>query len=252
MKIVISPAKSLDFEKEIPISESTECIFLTEAERLSKVLKKKSPKKLIDLMGISPNLAALNRQRNLDWHLPFSSDNARQAIYAFNGEVYLGIDVHSIPSDKIGSLQDKLRIISGQYGLLKPLDLIQPYRLEMGSRLKVGRKDNLYKFWDTKITKAINDELDEGEPLINLASNEYFKAIKPSLLKSRVITPIFKDFKNGEYKMIMTFAKRARGLMVRYIIDNNIESIEVLKGFNSRGYAFDANLSTENDFVFTR
>ena len=252
MKIVISPAKSLDFEKEIPISESTECIFLTEAERLSKVLKKKSPKKLIDLMGISTNLAALNRQRNLDWHLPFSSDNARQAIYAFNGEVYLGIDVHSIPSNKIASLQDKLRIISGQYGLLKPLDLIQPYRLEMGSRLKVGRKDNLYKFWDTKITKAINDELDDGEPLINLASNEYFKAIKPSLLKSRVITPIFKDFKNGEYKMIMTFAKRARGLMVRYIIDNNIESIEGLMGFNSRGYAFDANLSTENDFVFTR
>ena len=252
MKILISPAKSLDFEKEIPISESTECIFLNEAEGLSKVLKKKSAKKLIDLMGISPNLAALNRQRNMDWHLPFSPENSRQAIYAFNGEVYLGIDAHSIPLDKIGQLQDKLRIISGQYGLLKPLDLIQPYRLEMGTRLKVGRRENLYKFWDTKITKALNDEMDDGEPVVNLASNEYFKAIKPSLLKSKVITPIFKDFKNGEYKTIMTFAKRARGLMVRYIIDNDIESIDGLKQFNTRGYAFDANLSTDKDLVFTR
>jgi cytoplasmic iron level regulating protein YaaA (DUF328/UPF0246 family) len=252
MKILISPAKSLDFEKEIPISQSTECLFLAEAERLSNVLKKKSSKKLIDLMHISPNLAALNRQRNLDWHLPFSSENARQAIYAFTGEVYLGIDVHSIPLEKIGQLQDKLRIISGQYGLLKPLDLIQPYRLEMGTRLKVGRKDNLYKFWDNKITNALNDELKDQEPIINLASNEYFKAIKPSILKSNIITPIFKDFKNGQYKTIMTFAKRARGLMVRYIIDNNIETVDGLKQFNTRGYAFDTNLSTANDFVFTR
>ncbi len=252
MKIVISPAKSLNFEKEIPTSESTECIFLGEAEKLSAVLKKKSAKKLSDLMNISANLGAINRQRNLDWHLPFSSENARQAIYAFNGEVYLGIDVFSISSDKIGQLQNKLRIISGQYGLLKPLDLIQPYRLEMGTRLKVGRKDNLYKFWDAKITRAVNDEMEEEEPFINLASNEYFKAIKPSLLKSPVITPIFKDFKNGQYKTIMTFAKRARGLMVRYIIDNNIETIEGLKLFNSRGYAFDSNLSNAQELVFTR
>lgn len=252
MKIVISPAKSLDYETTVPTTKFTEGIFLEEASTLSSVLKKKSAKVLSKLMSISANLGALNWQRNQDWQLPFSLSNSRQAIFAFKGEVYRGLDAYSMTDEQIDQLQDKLRIVSGQYGLLKPLDLMQPYRLEMGTKLKIRRKDNLYQFWDTKITKALNEELKEGEPFINLASNEYFKAIKPKLLSAQVITPVFKDFKNGQYKTIMTFAKIARGLMVRYIIENNINTVEDLKGFNVNGYAFDANMSTENELVFTR
>ena len=252
MKIVISPAKSLDFESKAPTSQFTEGIFLEEASTLNAVLKKKSPKKLSELMSISSNLGELNWQRNQDWQLPFTLENARQAIFAFKGDVYIGLDAYSMPLDKIEQLQNKLRILSGQYGLLKPLDLIQPYRLEMGTKLKIGRKENLYQYWDTKITDELNSELADNEVFVNLASNEYFKAIKPKLLKEPVITPVFKDYKDGKLKMISFFAKKARGLMVRYIIDNNIEMVEDLKGFNSEGYAFDANLSTENELVFTR
>lgn len=252
MKIVISPAKSLDFETKVPTTEFSEGIFLNEAEKLNGVLKKKSPKKLSELMKISDKLGELNWQRNQDWQLPFSLENARQAVYAFKGDVYIGLDAYSIPSEKINQLQDKLRILSGQYGLLKPLDLMQPYRLEMGTKLKIGRKDNLYQFWDEKLTNALNEELTDNEVFVNLASNEYFKAVKPKLLKVPVITPVFKDYKNGKLKMISFFAKRARGLMVRYIIDNNIETAEDLKGFNYDGYAFDSNLSSENELVFTR
>ena len=166
--------------------------------------------------------------------------------------MYIGLDAYSIPLDKIAQLQSKLRILSGQYGLLKPLDLIQPYRLEMGTKLKVGRKNNLYQFWDTKVTDALNSELDHDEPFVNLASKEYFKVIKPKLLKVPVVTPVFKDYKDGNLKMIGFFAKKARGLMVRYIILNEIDTLEELKGFNCEGYAFDSNLSTESEFVFTR
>jgi cytoplasmic iron level regulating protein YaaA (DUF328/UPF0246 family) len=252
MKIVISPAKSLDFETIVPTSQYTEAIFLNEASKLNSVLKKKSPKKLAELMSISLNLGELNWQRNQEWQLPFSLKNARQAIFAFKGEVYLGLDAYSLPLNKLDQLQNKLRILSGQYGLLKPLDLIQAYRLEMGTKLKVGVKDNLYKYWDKKITNELNSELVDNEVFINLASNEYFKVVKTNLLKAPVITPVFKDYKDGKLKVISFFAKKARGLMVRYIIDNNIEEVERLKGFNSEGYAFDANLSTEEELVFTR
>ncbi|SNR60771.1 peroxide stress protein YaaA [Lutibacter flavus] len=252
MKIVISPAKSLDFETTVPTTQFTEGIFLNEAEKLSNVLKKKSPKVLSKLMSISPKLADLNWQRNQEWQLPFSLENSRQAVYAFNGEVYNGLDVYTLPLEKLEELQNKLRILSGQYGILKPLDLMQPYRLEMGTKLKVGRKDNLYQFWDKKVTDALNSELENDELFVNLASNEYFKVIKPKLLKVPVITPVFKDYKDGKLKMISFFAKKARGLMVRYIIDNNIETIEGLKGFNLEGYGFDANLSSEKELVFTR
>ncbi len=252
MKIVISPAKTLDFETKVPTTQFTQGIFLNEAEKLSKVLKTKSPKALSKLMSISPKLSELNWQRNQDWQLPFSLENARQAVYAFNGEVYNGLDVYSLTIEKLEQLQNKLRILSGQYGILKPLDLMQPYRLEMGTKLKVGRKDNLYQFWDSKVTEALNSELENNEVFVNLASNEYFKVIKPKLLKTSVITPVFKDYKDGKLKMISFFAKKARGLMVRYIIDNNIETAEGLKGFNSESYAFDLNLSTENELVFTR
>ena len=203
-------------------------------------------------MSISENLGQLNYERNQNWSLPFTLENSKQAIFAFSGAVFQGIDVTTIPTNKLDQLQEKLRIISGQYGLLKPLDIMQPYRLEMGTRLKIGRKNNLYQFWDTAITEALNCELEDNEPFINLASAEYFKAIKPKLLKVPVITPVFKDFKNGEYKTIMTFAKLARGYMVRYIIDNNVDTVEGLKGFNSEGYAFDANLSNDKELVFTR
>lgn len=252
MKIVISPAKSLDCESQIPTSKYTEPAFLEQSEKLSNILKKKSAKQLSKLMSISDNLGQLNYERNQNWSLPFTPDNARQAIYMFKGDVYRGLDIDSLPEEKLDQLQGKLRILSGQYGLLKPLDLIQPYRLEMGTRLKVGRKGNLYEFWDNSITESLNEELTENEVFVNLASAEYFKAIKPKLLKVPVITCVFKDFKNGQYKTIMTFAKLARGYMTRYIIDHNIETIEGLKGFDREGYAFDANLSTETELVFTR
>lgn len=252
MKIVISPAKSLDYKSRVPTSEFTEGIFLNEAEKLNAVLKKKSPKKLSELMHISDKLGELNWQRNQEWQLPFTLENSKQAVFAFKGDVYIGLDTYSLSEEKIEQLQQKLRILSGQYGLLKPLDLMQPYRLEMGTKLKVGRKENLYQFWDTKVTDALNVELGNDEIFINLASNEYFKVIKPKLLNVPVITPVFKEYKNGKLKIISFFAKKARGLMVRYIIDNNIETTEDLKGFNYEGYGFDANLSTDMELIFTR
>ncbi len=252
MKIVISPAKSLDFDSLVPTDKYTAPQFIDQAEKLNIVLKKKSPKQLSKLMSISEKLGELNWQRNQDWHLPFTTKNARQAVYAFKGDVYLGLDTYTIPSEKIDQLQNKLRILSGQYGLLKPLDLMQAYRLEMGTKLKVGRKDNLYQIWGNTITEALNNELKNEEVFVNLASNEYFKVIKPKLLKVPVVTPIFKDYKNGKLKIISFFAKKARGMMVRYIIDNDIENREDLKGFNYGDYAFDANLSSGNELVFTR
>ena len=252
MKIVISPAKSLDFETHVPTSKFTQGIFLNQAEKLNSVLKKKSPKKISELMSISPKLGDLNWQRNQDWHLPFDVENARQAIFAFKGDVYIGLDAYTLSENQLEQLQHKLRILSGQYGILKPFDLMQPYRLEMGTKLKVGRKENLYQFWGESVTNTINEELTEDEVFVNLASNEYFKVVKPKLLKVPVITPVFKDYKDGKLKIISFFAKKARGLMVRYIIDNNIENAENLKGFNYEGYAFDANLSSERELVFTR
>lgn len=252
MKIIISPAKSLNFESKAPTSLHTQPRFLEQSEKLSKKLKTLSKKKLSDLMSISNDLAALNYDRNQTWQTPFTTENSKQAIFAFTGEVFRGIDVNSLPEEKIPLLQDRLRILSGLYGVLKPLDLIQPYRLEMGTRLKVGRRENLYKFWDDTVAKSLNNELEDDELLINLASTEYFKVIPKKVLKVPMITPVFKDFKNGEYKTIMTFAKKARGLMVRYIIDHNIKTIEDLKGFDIDRYRFSDEMSSGNDLVFTR
>jgi cytoplasmic iron level regulating protein YaaA (DUF328/UPF0246 family) len=211
-----------------------------------------SPKDLTGLMDISDKLADLNWQRNQDWNTPFTPKNARPAIFAFDGEVYTGIDVHSIPLDKLKDLQSRLRILSGLYGILKPLDLIQPYRLEMGTKIAVGDAKNLYAFWKNNVTAALNKSLAKGELFVNLASTEYFSAVDTKALKVPVITPEFKDYKDGKLKMISFFAKKARGLMVRYIIDTNAQSIDDLKGFNYEGYCFDANLSTEVKLVFTR
>ena len=252
MKIIISPAKSLDFESKATTDVYTQPRFLEQSEKLNKKLRTLSRKKLSELMKISDDLASLNYDRNQDWQPTFSLDNAKQAVFAFTGEVYRGIDASSISEDKIPILQEKLRILSGLYGLLKPLDLIQPYRLEMATKLKVGRRENLYKFWDTTLAESLNEELGDGELLINLASTEYFKALPKKALKVPMITPVFKDFKNGEYKTIMTFAKKARGLMVRYIIDNNVETLEDLKGFDVEGYGFSEEMSTETELVFTR
>ena len=215
-------------------------------------LKKLKPKDLSVLMDISDKLAELNWERNQSWKTPFSPDNSRPAIYAFDGEVYTGIDAYTIPMDKMEDLQNRLFILSGLYGLLKPLDLIQAYRLEMGTSIAIGESKNLYAFWKTKITKVLNKSLSKGEFLLNLASTEYFSAIDTKLLKAKVITPEFKDYKDGKLKMISFFAKKARGLMVRYIIDTNAQTVDDLKGFNYEGYAFDANLSSDSKLVFTR
>lgn len=252
MKIVISPAKSLDFDSKAPTSEYSQPIFLKQAERLNRILKKKSARSLSKLMSISPALGQLNYERNQEWELPFEPENSKQAVYAFTGEVYRGLDASTIPEEDLEFLQNNLRILSGQYGILKPLDLMQAYRLEMGTKLKVGVKPNLYKFWASEITNALNHELEDNELFVNLASNEYFKVIQPKDLKVPVITPVFKDLKNGEYKVIMTFAKQARGMMVRYIVDHKVSDIEGIKGFNYGGYGFDENLSTDTELVFTR
>ena len=252
MKLVLSPAKSLNFESELPTTKTTEGCFLTEAQRLNKLLKKKSARSLSKLMNISADLGQLNYERNQSWELPFTVDNARQAMYAFNGDVYRGLDAYTIDAEKLDKVQDTVRILSGLYGILKPLDLIQPYRLEMGTRMAVGRNKNLYEFWKKKVTQALNDELEEGELFLNLASNEYFKAIDKKVLKVPVITASFKEFKNGEYKMIGFFAKYARGLMTRYIIETNAQTIEDVKGFDYEGYGFSEELSTEKELVFVR
>ena len=252
MKIIISPAKSLDFESNAKTNVFTQPSFLKKSSILNKKLKVLSKKKLGDLMKISPALADLNYERNQSWHQPFSPENSKQAIYAFTGEVFKGIDIKSLAEEKIPLLQSRLRILSGLYGLLKPLDLIQPYRLEMGTKLTIGESNNLYKFWDSSLANSLNDEMKEGDLLINLASAEYFKAVPRKVLKNPMITPIFKEFKNGDYKIVMTYAKRARGLMVRYIIENNINTLEELKRFDTEGYLYTESLSTESELVFTR
>lgn len=252
MKIVISPAKSLNFEKELPTTQYTDSSFLKESKTVQKVLKQKTPAELSELMSISDKLAELNWQRNQQWKTPFTPQNARPAVYTFDGDVYAGLDAYSIPIDKLAILQDRLRILSGLYGLLKPLDLIQAYRLEMGTKMPIGEHKNLYDFWKATITKSLNKELKEGELFVNLASNEYFSAIDVKALKVPVITPDFKDYKDGKLKIISFFAKKARGMMVRYIIDTNAETMDDLKAFNYGGYQFDANLSKGNHLVFTR
>ncbi|PWH81767.1 peroxide stress protein YaaA [Algibacter marinivivus] len=252
MKLVLSPAKSLNFESPLPTTQYTNPDFLKQSERLNKLLKTKSAKGLSKLMSISDALGQLNHQRNQDWEIPFTPENARPAVYAFNGDVYRGLDAYTIPQEKVETLQNTVRILSGLYGVLKPTDLIQPYRLEMGTKLKVGTKKNLYEFWKKDITKALNEELEDNELFLNLASNEYFKAVDTKALKVPVVTANFKDFKNGKYKVISFFAKEARGAMARYIVDTNAQTLEDLKGFNYMDYGFSEDLSKENDLVFIR
>ncbi|MEP2936964.1 MAG: peroxide stress protein YaaA [Gilvibacter sp.] len=252
MKFVVSPAKSLDFESQLPTEQFSDPIFLKEAERLNKLLKKKSARSLSKLMSISADLGALNFERNQQWQIPFTASNARPAMFAFAGDVYRGLDAYNLSKDQMSYLQENLRILSGLYGILKPLDLMQPYRLEMGTRIKVGVSKNLYAFWQKKITQALNNELKEDDFLLNLASNEYFKAIDKKTLNVPIINTAFKEFKDGEYKMIGFFAKYARGLMAKYLATTNAKTLEDVKGFNYEGYGFSEALSTEQELVFTR
>lgn len=253
MKIVISPAKSLDYNTPLPTKKYTEPLFLESAKKLNKVLTKKKPKDLASLMSISDNLAQLNWQRNQNFSVPFTKDNARPAVYAFNGDVYQGLDAYTIAEDKLDTLQHSLRILSGLYGVLRPLDLMQPYRLEMGTSLPVGKKKNLYEFWKESITDHLNSELQEDELFVNLASNEYFGAVDAKALKVPVISPVFKDWKNDKLKIISFYAKKARGSMVRYIIDSNAQTLDDIRGFNLDEYQFSKEHTLkENEPVFIR
>ena len=252
MKVLLSPAKSLDFKSQLPTEKNSPICFEKEAEYLNSILKRKSPKDLSELMGISSKIADLNYERNLDWSLPFSVKNARQAVYAFSGDVYRGLDAYSINDDKIDFMQSTVRIISGLYGLVKPLDLIQPYRLEMGTKLSFDINKNLYDYWREKITNQLNSELSKNEPILNLASNEYYKAIDSKVLKSDVYSANFKQLKDGNYKTIAIFSKKARGMMTRYIIENNITEISSLKSFNYDGYVYHENLSSDKELIFSR
>lgn len=253
MKIVISPAKTLDFESKLPTARATQPKFLEEAEMINNKLERKSKKAIGKLMDISDKLAELNYQRYKEFSTPFTKQNARPAVYAFAGDVYTGLDAYTISSEKIDLLQDSLRILSGMYGLLRPLDLIQPYRLEMGTKLPVNRKKDLYSFWKKTITATLNEELKDDELFLNLASVEYFTAIDEKKLKVPVISPIFKDFKNGELKIISFFAKKARGSMSRFAIDKNVKTLDDLKAFDYDGYGFSEEYTEkESEPVFIR
>ena len=236
MKLLISPAKSLEFQKQLPIDKITIPVFEKEASYINSVLKDQTKKDLSKLMNLSDALATLNWDRNQKFKS--SSTKSRAAVYAFNGGVYAGLDAYSLSEDKIEILEEKLLILSGLYGLLKPFDAIRPYRLEMGTSLKLDANKNLYSFWKAKITEQLNTELEEGELLVNLASKEYFSAFDARSIHNPIITPQFKDFKNGKLKVISFFAKKARGMMVRYLVNRDASSIDNILSFTASGYAF--------------
>ncbi len=254
MLLLISPAKTLDFESPAPTPAYTQADFLGESQLLINELRALSPQTISSLMGISDKLGVLNYDRFASWKMPFKPDNAKQAIYAFQGDVYTGMQADTFSDTDLQFAQRHLRMLSGLYGLLRPLDLIQPYRLEMGTAFANRRGKNLYEFWGGSITEAINVQLEElqSEQVINLASQEYFGAVKPKQLKADVITPVFKDKKNGNYKIISFFAKKARGMMSAYAIQNRITEPEALKDFSVGGYAYNPSLSRAQEWVFTR
>ncbi|MEC5128262.1 peroxide stress protein YaaA [Verrucomicrobiales bacterium BCK34] len=254
MLAVISPAKTLDYESTLPSLRPTQPRLLDQSEALIKVLRKLSSSDLQALMGISEKLGDLNAERNQSWSVPFSSDNARAALFAFKGDVYTGFTLDEYASEDFSFAQKHLRILSGLYGVLRPLDLMQPYRLEMGTALQTSKGKNLYEFWGDQITKELNAafKASGSNTLVNLASKEYFSAVTPGELKGDVITPNFKDLKNGSYKIISFYAKKARGMMCDYMIRNRIGNPEELKGFDRDGYSFNPTLSKGNDWIFTR
>ena len=253
MLLLISPAKTLDFSPS-PIKEYTDASFTEDSKKLVKALKKKSAEDLKQLMGVSDKIAELNVARFQSFKTPFSLDNAKQAVLAFRGDVYTGLDADSFDEKDLDFAQEYLRILSGLYGILKPLDLMQPYRLEMGTKLQNERGKNLYEFWHEKITRRLNEDLEstDSQYIINLASKEYFKSVKPKLLNGQLIDVNFKEDKNGTFKIVAFFAKKARGMMCHYIIKNKITKPEYLKGFDYDGYVFNEDLSSEKELIFTR
>lgn len=262
MLIVISPAKTLDFETPAPIDTFTQPQFLDDSNILIERLRELDPIQIGKLMTISDDLAELNHRRNMNWSQPFSRKNAKQALLAFRGDVYVGLDADTFTKKDFEFAQKHLRILSGLYGLLRPLDLMQPYRLEMGTTLTNARGKNLYTFWGDKITSALNDELKNEKiaraaankvpVLVNLASEEYFKAVHPKTLAARVVTPIFRERKGDSYKVVSFFAKKARGAMSGYIIRNRLKDVSALKDFSEDGYVFNPSLSNTDEWVFTR
>lgn len=254
MLLVLSPAKSLDFESTTPKLTVTQPEFLDASAKLVKTLRKYSPDDLSKLMHISPKLGELNFQRNLNWQLPFNEDNARPAIFAFTGDVYIGLDVQSLNKRDLTFAQNHVRILSGLYGLLRPLDLMQPYRLEMGTALKHGKFESLYQFWGDTLTEHLNSLLAEQKNpfLLNLASNEYFKSLSPKKLCAPVVSPVFKDYKNGQYKIISFYAKKARGMMASWVIKNRVRSRSALLEFDVAGYRYSEKDSSEKSPVFLR
>jgi hypothetical protein len=254
MLMVISPAKTLDFESPAKTKQSTVPDFLQHSQQLIDQLQHLSPSDISNLMSISDKLGNLNYERFLNWHTPFNFGNAKQAVLAFKGDVYTGLDAESFNAADYKFAQKHLRILSGLYGLLRPLDLIQPYRLEMGTRFANQSGANLYQFWGDQLTEAMNVQLKntQSKVLLNLASNEYFKALQPKSINADIITPVFKDFKNGKYKIISFYAKKARGLMSAYVIKNRLTEVESIKNFDVDGYRYSAEMSTARDWVFIR
>jgi uncharacterized protein len=258
MILVISPAKALDYETPPTTTTFTQPDFLDHAAELIEVLREKSPAQIAELMSLSDPLSSLNVARYASWSRPFAADNAKQALLAFNGDVYEGLDAKTLDDEDLAWAQDHLRILSGLYGVLRPLDLMQAYRLEMGTRLANPRGKNLYEFWGERITDELNrllareEEAGRERVLLNLASDEYFKSVKPKKLAGRIVTPVFEDWKGGRYKIISFYAKRARGLMSRYVITSRIDEVEALQGFDAEGYAFAADASDADTLVFRR
>ena len=256
MKILISPAKSLDWQTPLPTRAYSQNVFLEKAKVLMGVLKNKTPAELERLMGISKQLSLLNHQRNQEWQLPFTPKNARPAMYSFSGAVYQGFNVFTLQPAQQNFLQKHLRIISGLYGILKPLDLIQPYRLEMGTKLAFGGYKNLYDFWKEILTSHLNEELkiapEKKRYLVHLASEEYFRAVDCQKVRAKIIQPIFKDYKNGRLRTIAFYAKKTRGLMLRFIVEQAITAPEEIKNFQGAGYVFQQSLSNDTQWIFTR
>lgn len=254
MLILVSPAKTLDYESSLPTQKHTLPQLTEHSAELIEVCRKLAPEDIASLMKVSDKIAGLNVARFAQWQKTFDFDNSRQAIFAFKGDVYTGLDALSLTQADIDYAQYHLRMLSGLYGLLKPLDLMQPYRLEMGTKLDNDRGTNLYQFWGDIITDEVNKALEEqgDQWLVNLASNEYFKAVKQKNIKGTIVTPVFKDCKNGTYKVISFYAKKARGMMARYIIENQVESLDQLKQFDVAGYYFVPAESTETELVFKR
>jgi len=252
MRIVISPAKKLYEGSALQNFPHTQPAFLQQAQTLIDILQEKNAFDIAELMKLSMKLADLNVQRYQSWHTPFTANNAKQALFSFAGDVYQGLDAQSLLHDDINFAQEHLRMLSGLYGMLRPLDLMQPYRLEMGTRLANDKGSNLYDFWGNTITEQLNQELPTTDTLINLASTEYFKVIQPKLLQTNIITPCFKENKAGTYKVVGIYAKKARGLMTRYIIKNRITDVQAIKNFDLDGYIYNPSLSDNKIWVFSR